>query len=179
VVVGLPGGGKEGAVMSAARYWNNLWSLPMLTRRRFSAATLRAIEEVITRTEARHGGEIRFVVETALEFSALWQGLTPRQRALQVFGELGVWDTADNNGVLIYVLMAEHDVEIIADRGIAARVPQVDWEQICHDMETAFSQGQFEQGAIAGIEGVARLLSEHFPESTADRNEQPDRPIVR
>lgn len=165
--------------MSAARYWNNLWSVPILTRRRFPAATLRAIEEAITRTEARHGGEIRFVIETALELSALWQGLTPRQRALQVFGELGVWDTADNNGVLIYVLMAEHDVEIIADRGLAAKVPQSAWDHICHEMETAFSKGQFEQGAIAGVEGVATLLTEHFPESTSDRNEQPDRPILR
>lgn len=165
--------------MSVVRYWRNLWSLPILTRRRFPSTSLQAIEMAITQAEARHGGEIRFVVETALEFAALWQGLTPRQRALQVFGELGVWDTADNNGVLIYVLMAEHDVEIIADRGIAARVPQAAWDRLCHDMERAFSLGQFEQGAIAGIEGVAELLSEHFPESMADRNEQPDQPILR
>ena len=161
------------------RYWENLWSLPMMTRRRFPPSTLQAIEAAIVEAESRHGGEIRFVVETALEWSALWAGMTPRARALEVFGELGVWDTEHNNGVLIYVLMAEHDVEIIADRGIAARVPQEAWESVCRDMERLFAQGSFREGAVSGIEGVTRLLSEHFPESTADRNEQPNQPILR
>lgn len=162
-----------------ARYWKNLWSLPLMTRRRFPSSTLHAIEAAITAAEARHGGEIRFVVETSLEFGALWAGVTPRERALQVFGELGVWDTEHNNGVLIYVLMAEHDVEIIADRGIAARVSAESWESLCRDMEQAFARGQFREGAVTGVEGVARLLSEHFPESAADRNEQPNLPILR
>ena len=161
------------------RYWLNLWSLPLMTRRRFPGATLRAIEAAITAAETRHGGEIRFVVETALDFAALWQGVTPRERALQVFGELGVWDTAENNGVLVYVLMAERDVEIIADRGIATRVSPEAWHDICVTMERAFAAGQYREGAVAGIEGVADLLSQHFPESKADLNEQPDQPILR
>jgi uncharacterized membrane protein len=80
-----------------------------------------------------------------------------------VFADLGVWDTEHNNGVLIYLLMAEHDVEIIADRGIASKVPSEAWQAVCHEMEQALRAGDFAAGAVRGIEGVAQLLGEHFP----------------
>lgn len=150
-----------------------------MTRRRFPAPALEAIETAIEAAEAQHGGEIRFVVETALEFGTLWRGVTARDRAIQVFSELGVWDTEHNNGVLIYVLMAEHDVEIIADRGIAKRVSPEDWEAVCQEMERAFRAGEFAPGAVRGIEGVSRLLAAHFPQAMADHNEQPDQPLLR
>jgi uncharacterized membrane protein len=139
---------------------------------------LQAIEKAITTVEARHAGEIRFVIETSLDIAALRAGCTPRQRALELFGRLGVWDTADNNGVLIYVLMAERDVEIIADRGIAARVGTAEWETVCHAMEIHFRAGRFREGSLAGVEAVGELLSKHFPQQGGDRNEQPNRPVV-
>jgi len=105
------------------------------TRRRFTPQVRAAIEQAIGRCEAQHAGEIRFVVETALDLPELWHDLPPRPRALQLFGQLGVWDTAYNNGVLIYVLVADRVVEIIADRGIAERIAQPEWQAVCRQMD--------------------------------------------
>ena len=104
--------------------------------------------------------------------------MTPRKRALQVFGHLGVWDTAGNNGVLIYVLMADHDVEIVADRAIAARVPQAEWDAVCRDMEKHFRSGRFAEGAEAGIAGVGRTARRAFSGQGGDRDELPNRPVL-
>ena len=164
--------------MKFRRWIANLVATPLLTRRRFPAHALTAIESAITQVEARHAGEIRFVIETALDFSSLFANRTPRERAIEVFAQHRVWDTANNNGVLIYLLMAEHDVEIIADRGIAAKVPAAEWQAVCQVMETHFREGRFREGAIAGVEGVAALLARHFPHEGGDRNEQPNRPIL-
>ncbi|MEY3713913.1 MAG: hypothetical protein RL321_1533 [Pseudomonadota bacterium] len=164
--------------MKFRRWIANLVATPLLTRRRFPAHALTAIESAITQVEARHAGEIRFVIETALDFSSLFANRTPRERAIEVFAQHRVWDTANNNGVLIYLLMAEHDVEIIADRGIAAKVPAAEWQAVCQVMETHFHEGRFREGAIAGVEGVAALLARHFPHEGGDRNEQPNRPIL-
>ncbi|HEX9706849.1 MAG TPA: TPM domain-containing protein, partial [Steroidobacteraceae bacterium] len=108
--------------MNPARVLRHLFATRWGTRRRFTAEVLTRIETALERIEAQHAGELRFAIETAFDLPELWYELTPRQRALQVFGHLGVWDTEANNGVLIYVLMADHDVEIVADRAIAARV---------------------------------------------------------
>ena len=164
--------------MKFRRWIANLVATPLLTRRRFPAHALTAIESAITQVEARHAGEIRFVIETALDFSSLFANRTPRERAIEVFAQHRVWDTANNNGVLIYLLMAEHDVEIIADRGIAAKVSAAEWQAVCQTMETHFHEGRFREGAIAGVEGVAALLARHFPHEGGDRNEQPNRPIL-
>jgi len=164
--------------MKFRRWIANLVATPLLTRRRFPAHALTAIELAITQVEARHAGEIRFVIETALDFSSLFANRTPRERAIEVFAQHRVWDTANNNGVLIYLLMAEHDVEIIADRGIAAKVSAAEWQAVCQAMETHFHEGRFREGAIAGVEGVATLLARHFPHEGGDRNEQPNRPIL-
>ena len=164
--------------MQLARTLRHLFSTRWGTRRRFTPAVRAAIEEGIARLESRHAGEIRFAVETAFDLPELWYGLTPRQRAVQVFGHLGVWDTAGNNGVLIYVLMADHDVEIVADRAIAARVPQAGWDAVCREMEGHFRAGRFAEGADAGIAGVGRLLAVHFPGQGVDRDEQPNRPVL-
>ena len=104
--------------------------------------------------------------------------MSARERALEVFSALKVWDTQHNNGVLIYLLLADRDVEIIADRGIHGRVGAQGWETICRDMERAFSEGRFEQGVLGGIERVSSLLESHFPSTYRGRNELPDRPIV-
>ena len=164
--------------MALARSLKHLFATRWATRRRFTPEVLRRIEATIAAVERRHAGEIRFAIETAFDLPDLWYGTTPRERAVLVFGQLGVWDTAGNNGVLIYVLMADHDVEIVADRAIAERVPDPDWEAICREMESHFKEGRFGEGAEAGIAAVGRLLARHFPGEGGDRNEQPDRPIM-
>ena len=160
------------------RLLKHLFATRWGTRRHFTPAVLARIEEDITRLESRHAGEIRFAVETAFDLPELWYGVTPHQRAVLVFGQLGVWDTAGNNGVLIYVLMADRVVEIVADRAIAARVPQADWDAVCRAMEGHFRAGRFAEGADAGIEGVGRLLAQHFPGPGGDRDEQPNAPVI-
>lgn len=164
--------------MNLARWFRHLSATPVATRRRFPRHVLQAIEKSITTIEAQHAGEIRFVIETALDFTALRAGRSPRERAIELFGQLGVWDTENNNGVLIYLLMAERDVEIVADRGIAARVTPAEWEALCRLMEAHFRDGLFREGAIAGVEGVGALLARHFPHQGGDRNEQPNRPVL-
>ncbi len=163
--------------MAPGRTLKHLFATRWGTRRRFTAAVRARIEQAIAALERRHAGEIRFAIETAFDLPDLWYGTMPRERAVHVFGQLGVWDTAGNNGVLIYVLMADRDVEIVADRAITARVTQADWDAVCRDMEGHFRAGRYAEGAEAGIAGVGALLARHFPGQGADRNEQPDAPV--
>lgn len=144
--------------------------------RAFPKQTLAAIEQAIERAEKAHGGEIRFAIERELSVADLWREVSPRERAIELFGQLGVWDTSDNNGVLIYVLLADHDVEIVADRGFQGRVSDEEWAHVCHDIEQAFGRGEFEHGTVQGIVGVSELVARHFPVS--DGNEQPNRPVI-
>jgi uncharacterized membrane protein len=164
--------------MEAARVLRHLFATRWGTRRRFTPAVLARIERALAQVESRHAGELRFAIETAFDLPDLWYGVTPRQRALQVFGHLGVWDTEGNNGVLVYVLMADRDVEIIADRAIAARVPQAGWDAVCREMEGHFRAGRFAEGSEAGIAAIGRLLAGHFPGGAGDRDEQPDRAVL-
>jgi uncharacterized membrane protein len=164
--------------MNLARVLRHLFATRMATRRRFTAAVCSGIENAIRELEKSHAGEIRFAVETALELPELLRGVTPRERALQVFGLLGVWDTAGDNGVLIYLLMADHDVEIVADRAIAARVTQEEWDAACRAMEDHFRAGRYGDGAVAGIRAVGELLGRHFPTAASDRDEQPDEVVL-
>jgi uncharacterized membrane protein len=163
--------------MGFARALRHLFSTRWGTRRRFTPDVLRRIEAAIAGVEGRHAGEIRFAIETAFDLPDLWYGTTPRERAVQVFGLLGVWDTEGNNGVLIYVLMADHDVEIVADRAIAARVGQPEWEAVCRGVEEHFRASRFAEGSEAAISGIGALLARHFPAQGGDRNEQPDAPV--
>ena len=148
------------------------WSL----RSTFNAAVLDEIERAIAETERQHGGEIRFAVEGALHAAALWRDLSPRARALEVFAQSGVWDTQANNGVLIYVLWADRDVEIVADRGFNAKVSAEEWSEVCHRMEALFASGQSRQAVIEGIRAAGALIAKHYP--AADRNELSDRAVV-
>ena len=147
-------------------------------QRAFPESSLSAIEAAVTRAEKNHAGQIRVVVEGALAATPLWRGLPARQRALDVFSFLRVWDTEHNNGVLIYLLLADRDVEIVADRGIAKRVSQETWEDICRQMEMAFGTGRFQEGVIAGVGAVAQTLATHFPLQLAGANELTDRPLL-
>jgi len=156
----------------------HLFATRWRVRRHFTQPVLDEIEAAIREVESRHSGEIRFVIEAALDGDDIWRGLASRARALGVFSNLGVWDTANNNGVLIYVLFADHSVEIVADRGIAARVPQADWEQVCREIEAHYAQGRFAQGSVAGVRAVGTLLERHFPGQGADADELPNQPVL-
>jgi uncharacterized membrane protein len=164
--------------VTALRFIRHLSATRAGTRRRFPKAALDAIEQAIAAAEARCSGEIRFVIETALEIGDLRAGLTPRDRAAQTFSDLHVWNTELRNGVLIYVLVADRDVEILADRGAAAVIPPADWEAVCRRMEDHFRAGRFAAGATAGVEAVGGLLERHFPRGSADRNELPNQPAL-
>ncbi len=165
--------------MEFARILRHLCFGDWQSRRAFPPATLAAIERAIRVCEARHAGEIRFVVEGALPWASLRSRVTPRERALDVFALQRVWDTEHNNGVLIYLLLADHDVEIVADRGVAGgRVAAQEWETCCRTMERHFRQARYLDGAVAGVEAVAEVLRRHPPAPRASGNELPDAPVV-
>ena len=166
--------------MSLSRTLRHLCSTRAGTRRRFSDSVDAAIEAAIGDAEKRSSGEIRFAIETALDITELWTGVTPRARAEQVFSQLGVWDTELRNGVLIYVLMADRDVEIVADRGAAARISLTEWESVCRLIEGHFQAGRFEEGSVAGVGEVGRLLEREFSarDGTRRRDELPNQPTL-
>ncbi len=165
--------------MNYVRIMRHLTTGQLAVRRILSAASLTAIESAIQRSEMTHDGEICFAVEAALNTVSLLRGQTARERAIELFSQIRVWDTEYNNGVLIYLLLADRDVEIIADRGIDAKVANGEWENICHTMESAFRQQQFEAGIINGIDAVSYYLRRHFPPDLKQGgNELPDEPVV-
>lgn len=139
---------------------------------------MRKIEAAIELSERQHSGQIRFVVESGLEPYRLVKGMPPRVRALELFSALGIWDTAQNNGVLIYLLLADRDVEIIADRGIDQFVTHQAWESICHEMELLFALDKFEEGMLYGVEKIGQLLTSHFGAASSNENELPNQPVV-
>ena len=147
-------------------------------RRIFTPAVLADIERAIKAGEATHCGQVRFVVEGALDGRPLFRNQSARERALDIFSRLRIWDTAHNNGVLIYLLLADRNVEIIADRGIDAKIGAAGWEAICRAMEADFRTGEFRTGVVKGIEAVSRDLARYFPPDAHPRNELPDKPIV-
>lgn len=165
-------------VADIGRLFRHLFSPRWRVRRAFPARAMRAIEAEIRQCEGMHEGEVRFAVEGELDFFALLRNQSARERAIQVFSHLRIWDTEYNNGVLIYLLLADHDVEIIADRGIHARVGEEGWEAICRDMEQAFRQGRFEEGVIAGIRAASAHLARHYPRRGEKANELPNVPVV-
>jgi uncharacterized membrane protein len=164
--------------MDLKRFWRHVLMSPVRAARCFNAATLDAIQREIALQERRHRGEICLVVEAELTSAQLWRDLSPRERAKEVFALRGVWNTEENNGVLIYLLLAERSVEIVADRGIDARVAQEEWHAPCRMMESHFSAGRFEEGAIAGVRAVSELLVRHYPAGGEERNELADRPAL-
>lgn len=164
--------------MDIKRIAKHLLATHALVNRAFPSQTLTAIEKAIKASENTHSGEVRFAVEGALDGRPLFEGQSARERAIEVFSLLRIWDTERNNGVLIYLLLADRDVEIVADRSIHAKVGTEEWEKICRTMETAFRQGDYEGGVVRGIQAVTRSLVEHFPAADRDRNELANKPMV-
>lgn len=163
-----------------ARLLRHLIGEDFALRRAFPRAVRARIAAAIAKQELRHTGELRFVIEGGLPPRQLLRGQSPRDRAVELFARLGVWDTAANNGVLIYVLLADRAVEIVADRGIHARVGAQAWEVICGDMQRRFAERKFEEGALTGLAAAGDLLTAHFPvaDGQANPDELPNEPLL-
>ncbi|MBP6797893.1 MAG: TPM domain-containing protein [Luteimonas sp.] len=159
-----------------ARLLRHWFAMP--SRRLFSEDSLARITAAIAEGESRHRGEVCFAVESALGARQVLRGVDARARAGEAFAALRVWDTAVNNGVLLYVLLADHAIEIVADRGLSGLVDDAQWRAICARMEERFRGGDHEGAAIAGIEAVSDLLAAHFPQdgTQPDEDELPNRP---
>ncbi len=168
------------------RFFRHLVSGTWQVHGHFSDSALRNIEQAIKASEAMHEGEIRFVVEAGLHPIEILYKKTPKKRALELFGRFNVWDTERNTGVLIYLLLADRDVEIVADRGIHQHVGSEAWEVICHAMELKFRHAEFEAGVLQGIADIGACLQKHYPTNTSasqpakrnKKNEIPDSPII-
>lgn len=161
------------------RWLRHLFLDDIAVRRAFPRAALNAIGRAVGAQEKRHRGELRVVIEGGLPLMTLAAGRTARERALEHFARLRVWDTEDNAGVLIYLLLADRRVEIVADRGIHARVGDTAWETICGAMQQEFAAGRFEAGTLSGLAAVSDLLAQHFPARPGGNpNELPDAPLL-
>lgn len=160
---------------------------PRWSERVLPPEVLERIGERVRESERRHGGQIRVVVEAALPLSYLWRHLRDRvplrrivrERALMLFGKLRVWDTERNNGVLIYLLLAERAVEILADRGLNAHVSEAQWRSVLARLSEALAAQQFEQGLTQAVQEVSALLEAACPpvQATTPVNELPDAPL--
>ncbi|HYR37134.1 MAG TPA: TPM domain-containing protein [Burkholderiales bacterium] len=159
-----------------ARVLKHLLTPHWWAMRDFPPSRLDRIEQAVKSSEQLHRGEIRFALEASLHLASLRR--SARERARQVFAQLGVWDTAANSGVLIYVQLIDRAIEIVADRGIAAKVAQAEWDAICRAMERAFKAGRFTEGSIEAIQAVTAILARHFPAAGVNPNELPDKPVV-
>ena len=150
------------------------------TRRAIPADMVQRLMERVAASEQRHTGEIRIYVESSLPSSYLWRGTDTRERAVMMFSKLRVWDTAQNNGVLIYLMLAEHAIELVADRGIDAHVPAQHWQMVVTRMADAFRSNRYEDGLTQALEEVSAVLVEHFParDTAENPNELPDAPVL-
>jgi uncharacterized membrane protein len=160
------------------RWLSHLLASRSTLYRRFPSHALSAIEEAIKVSERNHRAELRVAIEVGLDLRTLWRVRTARERALEVFAELGVWNTREHNGVLLYVLLAERDVEIVADNGLDGCVSDDEWQRVCTVIEREFGAGRWRDGVLRGIEAASVLLTREFPANGANPNEQLDRPAV-
>lgn len=166
--------------MNWGRWFRHAFATKYARQRAFPLSSLIAIEAAITESERWHSAEIRFAIEGAIEPGDVWYGKTARERALEIFAALGVWDTEQNNGVLIYVLLADKRVEIVADRGFNDRVAEAEWAVVCDAMEAMFESNRYLDGALEGVRLTGQILERHFPPRADGRNENelPNRPFV-
>ena len=160
------------------RILSHLSIIPWWIKKILPHITMDRLQSAIKEGESRCSGQIRVAIEANLSPELLWENVSARQRAIDVFSLLRVWDTENNNGILVYLLLADRDVEIVADRGIAKSVSQKEWEDICRVMETAFKEGNFESGLIQGVKAISTKLAQHFPASGERVNELPDKPYM-
>ncbi len=168
---------RRGAGEMRSRFLRHVLTTRWHLRRKFTPAIAEEIERAIRHSERSHAGELRVAIETSLTLNDLAAGITARERALEVFNELQVWDTAQNNGVLVYVLHAEQALEIVADRGYNAHVEAAVWIALCSEATTAFRAEQYGLGMTRLVAGIGAVIAQHFPPHTRDANELPDAPL--
>lgn len=148
-------------------------------RRAFPPQVLEHIHQAIVASEKQHRGEICFAVDAALSLRQLWAGTSARECAEEAFAALRVWDTEENNGVLIYLLLAEQRIEILADRGVAARVSEAHWQDICQHIAASLAQGQYQAAIIGAVDEIGALLAQHYPcDAGGGVDELPNRPVI-
>lgn len=164
--------------MRIGRVVRHLFTPSWVLGRTFTPRVMAAIDAAVAASEVHHRGEIRFAVEAGLDLPELMRDVTARERAVEVFSRLRVWDTEENTGVLIYVQWLDRRVEIVADRGIARCVPQTAWDGVCRTMEAAFRDGRFGEGSVEAVRAVGDLLAGPFPARADNPNELPDRPVL-
>jgi len=163
---------------SRYRLWRHVATDHMAVRRAFPQSALERIEAEIAAGERTHCAQLCVAIESALPVARVLKKLSPRERALEVFGLLRVWDTEENSGVLVYLLLADRDVEIVADRGIHRVVGDTGWKSICARMEESFRAGNYADGVVTGVAEISRLLAQHFPREGAGPNELADKPVI-
>jgi uncharacterized membrane protein len=164
--------------MSLGRSFKHFYHSFQPVFKTFPEESLERITQAINESEKSHDAELVFAVESSLSALAAYKGLTAQQRSFEVFSQLKVWDTEKNNGVLIYLLLADRDIEIVLDRGIYSITKPEQWEDICQQMEAKFRKGLFEEGVVEGIQSISAILKLHFPKTAGDRNEIPNRPVI-
>jgi len=140
-------------------------------RRAFPPAALQAITDAIAAGERRHGGQVMFAVEADLPLQALWQRVTPRQRAEQAFAQLRTWDTENNNGVLVYLLLADHAIELVADRGLRGKVGEAQWTRVCEHMQQQLREGSLQDALLLAVAEVSDILAGHYPPGTGPQDD--------
>jgi len=161
-----------------ARLFRHLCTTTAAGRRVFPEPTLKAVEQAISRGEAQHRAEVRLIVEPALPLPAVLANLSPRERARELFAQYRVWDTEENCGVLIYVNLADRQVEIVADRGVGRLVPAAQWESLCRTITQGFLRGSCHDSVLAALAQLNALLQAHYPDDGSRHNQLPDRPLM-
>ena len=165
-------------MVNIKRWLRHAFMPPWRWRMLFPKTVLADIEKAVKHSEHQHGGELRFAVENALALGQVWGGISARQRAIEVFSNLRIWDTEENSGVLVYLSLADREVHIVADRGITRRVAQAEWDAIAEAMQKEFQRGDFQRGSLQGIERITMLLATHFPPGADNPNELSNKPVI-
>lgn len=160
------------------RLFRHLFTTSLAVKRAFPETALKAIETRIAEGETTHRAELRVIIEARLPWEMILGKKPARERALELFGRYGIWDTEENAGVLLYINLADRRVEIVADRGIAKKVSQPVWQQICHTLTDGFRQGQFHESTLDALSAINQLLMQHFPSSGSRQNQLPDHPVI-
>jgi uncharacterized membrane protein len=160
------------------RIWRHLLTTRRSARRAFPASTLKAIQQKIADGEVTHRAEVKMIVEGSLSLPAVLNGVTSRNRAHELFSHYRIWDTEENVGVLLYVNLADHKVEIIVDRAIGRATKPTDWQAVCKTMTKEFANGAFHDSTLAALEQMNGLLTQHFPDEGRKKNELSDKPLV-
>lgn len=160
------------------RLFRHLFTTKRSGKHAFPEATLQAIQKVIAEGEKQHRAEVQLIVEPSMPLSEIWEGTTARERAIELFAIHGIWDTEENSGILIYIDLADHQVEIVTDRGIKHVTRDDEWQSICRTMTSGYAQGNYHDSTIKAVKLMNEILHEHLPDTENLPNQLPNRPII-